>query len=148
MVMTRLFFTTCEEIELIATNYVARNAVSFFLFSPHQYSRVFDVPIREFLRFFKKVEREHIFPVECHFFFQIREFLMSGKRLREGSPDLTVSKKQLFPDLETEAPVVCAIDFGTARTGYAYVFTKQRGISCTSEQIVVSPFVRPPDVCS
>ncbi len=70
---------------------------------------------------------------------------MSGKRAREGSPDLTVSKKQLFPDLETEAPVVCAIDFGTARTGYAYVFTKQRGISSTSEPSVVGPFVRPPD---
>ena len=33
------------------------------------------------------------------------------------------SKKALFEELETDAPCVCAIDFGTARTGIAYAFT-------------------------
>ncbi len=73
---------------------------------------------------------------------------MAGKRVRECSQDLRVSKKHLFPDLETEAPVVCAIDFGTARTGYAYVFTKQPGISSTSEPSVVGSLVPRPTPCS
>ena len=33
------------------------------------------------------------------------------------------SKKALFEERETDAPCVCAIDFGTARTGIAYAFT-------------------------
>jgi len=49
-----------------------------------------------------------------------------GKRKASGSesPDLRGSKRQLFGELETDAPCVCAIDFGTARTGYAYAFTR------------------------
>ena len=42
--------------------------------------------------------------------------------------DLKGSKKQLFAELETDAPCVCAIDFGTARTGYAYAFTRRPGV--------------------
>ena len=46
--------------------------------------------------------------------------MLGGKRQRDGSPDLSVSKRQL----ESEAPVVCAIDFGTTFSGYAYAYTK------------------------
>ena len=33
------------------------------------------------------------------------------------------SKRVLFSELETDAPCVVAVDFGTAGTGYAYAFT-------------------------
>jgi hypothetical protein len=42
----------------------------------------------------------------------------------ESPAGLRGSKRQLFGEPETDAPCVCAIDFGTARTGYAYAFTR------------------------
>ena len=50
-----------------------------------------------------------------------------AKRARSPSPVSLgppgSSKKALFEERETDAPCVCAIDFGTARTGIAYAFT-------------------------
>jgi len=37
------------------------------------------------------------------------------------------AKKALFGEWETDVPAVCAIDFGTARTGYAFAFTRRPG---------------------
>ena len=50
--------------------------------------------------------------------------MVGEKRQRDGPPDLGVSKRQL----ESEAPVVCAIDFGTTFSGYAYAYTKLPGL--------------------
>ena len=45
-------------------------------------------------------------------------------RDEDDSPDKRWSaKKALFSELETDAPCVVAIDFGTAGTTYAYAFT-------------------------
>jgi hypothetical protein len=44
-------------------------------------------------------------------------------------PKVSKNLKSCAPhELETEAAVVCAIDFGTARTGYAYAFTNKPGL--------------------
>ena len=55
--------------------------------------------------------------------------MSAQKRPREDSEDgsLQGSKRALFGQQETEAPVVCAVDFGTARTGYAFAFTQKPG---------------------
>jgi len=54
--------------------------------------------------------------------------MSAGKRSREeDSPQVSRLKKALFEDLETDSLVVCAIDFGTARTGYAYAYTRTPG---------------------
>lgn len=51
--------------------------------------------------------------------------LRKRSRDDDDSPDIRGSaRRALFSELETDAPGVCAIDFGTARTGYAYVFTR------------------------
>jgi hypothetical protein len=50
--------------------------------------------------------------------------MVGEKRQRDGPPDLGVSKRQL----ESEAPVVAAIDFGTTFSGYAYAYTKRPGL--------------------
>ena len=45
-------------------------------------------------------------------------------RDEDDSPDKRwSSKRALFSELETDAPCVVAVDFGTAGTGYAYAFT-------------------------
>ena len=44
-------------------------------------------------------------------------------------PKVSKNLKSCAPhELETVAAVVCAIDFGTARTGYAYAFTNKPGL--------------------
>ena len=50
-----------------------------------------------------------------------------AKRRRDDDDSLDKrgsARKALFSELETDVPCVCAIDLGTAQTGYAYVFTR------------------------
>lgn len=73
------------------------------------------------------------------------DVMSAAKRRREEEEgNLAGSKKQLFADVETDAPVVCAIDFGTARTGIAYAFTK----SVASEIKVKEPGGQEPGRCT
>jgi len=54
--------------------------------------------------------------------------MSAGKRSREAdAPAVSRLKKALFEDRETESLVVCAIDFGTARTGFGYAYTQTPG---------------------
>jgi len=60
---------------------------------------------------------------------------MSGgcaKREREAHDDSAEDRESkrahvVVPGVETDAPVVCAIDFGTACTGVAFAFTSKPG---------------------
>jgi len=59
--------------------------------------------------------------------------MSEARKKREREEDavreeaLRGAKKALFGEWETDVPAVCAIDFGTARTGYAFAFTRRPG---------------------